>query len=215
MTRGSAVSARTFLILLQFAAVSWWGCNSVSQDASAHTSTARSAPTDELLLASAKVALPPPGVVPEYLPDPESEGAKLVQQYCTACHELPTPKIHSGTDWPRVTRRMWLRIDGLQPGFAVPVPTSAQRLMILRYLIDNALRVSGTTLPPGPERTFFSAACSRCHELPDPRHHSYEEWVVITQRMMDRMETMLGASLTPEEYSRITLYLEATSKGTP
>ncbi len=214
MTHGSTMSVHACFVLLQLASAGLWGCG-VSRDASVHESTAQYAPSDELLLASSKVALPPPGVVPEYLPHPESEGAKLVQQYCTACHELPTPKIHSRTDWPRVTRRMWLRIDGLEPGFAVPVPTSAERIMILRYLIDNALRVSGTTLPAGPERAFFSATCSRCHELPDPKHHSYEEWVVVTRRMMDRMETMLGVTLTPEEFSKIALYLETTSKDTP
>jgi cytochrome c5 len=215
MTHGSAVSVQACFMLLQLVSAGLLACNGVSRDALARESTTQNAPSDELLLAASKVALPPPGVVPEYLPDPESEGARLVQQYCTACHELPTPKTHSRTDWPRVTRRMWLRIDGLEPGFAVPVPTSAERLMILRYLIDNALRVSGTTLPAGPERAFFSATCSRCHELPDLGHHSYEEWVVITRRMMDRMETMLGVTLTPEEYSKIVLYLETTSEGTP
>jgi cytochrome c5 len=100
---------------------------------------------DQLLLASAKVALPPPGVAPTDLPDPESEGAGLVQQYCTACHELPTPLIHSATDWPRVVRRMWLRMDGVGGSYDVAIPASAERVVMLRYLIDNALKVSGAT----------------------------------------------------------------------
>lgn len=215
MSRGSSLPVVTCLVLLQLASADCAGGDDVARDASSNVATIRDVRYDDLLLASSKVALPPPGVLPEHLPDPGSEGAELVQRYCTACHELATPRAHSRTDWPRVTRRMWLRIDGLEAGFGVPVPTSAERLLILRYLIDNALAVSNTTLPPGPGRSLFGTTCGRCHELPDPTHHSYEEWVVVARRMMDRMQTMLGATLTPEEYSQILLYLETTSGSRP
>ncbi len=170
---------------------------------------------DQLLLASAKVALPPPGVAPTDLPDPESEGAGLVQQYCTACHELPTPLIHSATDWPRVVRRMWLRMDGVGGSYDVAIPASAERVVMLRYLIDNALKVSGVALPPGPERFLFAATCSRCHELPDPKQYAYEAWIAVVQRMAALMESMLREALTQDEYSKIVRYLETASRTTP
>ena len=55
---------------------------------------------DALLVAAARVALPPPAE-PAALPEPDSDGARLVAGYCTACHLLPTPSIHSATAWPR------------------------------------------------------------------------------------------------------------------
>ncbi len=170
---------------------------------------------ETLFLAAAKVALPPIGVSPTDLPDPESEGAGFVQQYCSGCHELPTPLIHSATDWARVVRRMWLRIDGLAGNYEVAIPTSAERVVMLRYLIDNALKVSGSALPPGPERVSFAATCGRCHELPDPRQYAYEDWIAVVQRMAALMESMLQEALTREEYSKVLLYLETASQITP
>ncbi len=167
--------------------------------------------SDELLLAATKVALPPAGLVAEELPDPHTSGAEYTQKYCTACHELPSPLIHSATDWPRVLRRMWLRMERVSPSFNVPVPTSAERLVIQRYAIDNALRVSGASLPAAPGRSFFSATCSRCHDLPDPRQHSPEDWVAVVRRMMDRMDQMLGETLDQNEYARVVEYLRRVS----
>ena len=66
---------------------------------------------DALLLASAKIALPPAGFTAADLPEPDSQGAKLVAENCVQCHELPTPGAHSATDWPRVLRRMWIRTE--------------------------------------------------------------------------------------------------------
>lgn len=166
---------------------------------------------DALLLASAKVALPPPADPAIDLPDPTSEGAQLVGRYCTACHAVPTPQIHSSTDWPRVARRMWLRIDGLPEGLPVPRPTGAERTMMLRYLIANALRVSGAALPVGPGRAEFAAVCSRCHELPDPRSHASEDWLAVVARMGERMDSMLGTALAANQQSDIVRYLAAAS----
>ena len=168
-------------------------------------------PADQLLLAAAKVALPPAGVTAADLPDPESQGAKLVPQYCAYCHNLPTPASHSATDWPRYVRRMWVRTEGLQGSYDIPVPTRGERQLMLQYLMDHALQVS-LELPAGTGRDFFRQTCGDCHELPDPKQHSPEDWVAVVRRMMDHMQTMLGSTLTPDEYSRIVLYLETASR---
>lgn len=163
---------------------------------------------DELLLAAANVALPPPGVTPADLPDPSSIGAQRVAAYCAQCHELPSPQMHSATDWPSIARRMWLRIELLPPKLGVKVPTAAERFAILDYLTANALKVSGATLPPGRGRDAFSQVCSRCHALPDPRVHSREDWATVFARMERNMERMKVPPPTREQTSDILLYLQ-------
>ncbi len=166
---------------------------------------------ERLLLTAALVALPPPGISPGDLPDPASEGAKDVAEFCTSCHNLLSPAIHSATDWPSVARRMWLRMDRLPPEFGVKVPTMQQRQAILGYLINNALKVSGTTLPEGPGRSTFSQVCSRCHALPDPRNHSPADWPTVVMRMGDRMDQMKVDRATPAEMQQILGYLDKVS----
>jgi cytochrome c5 len=185
-------------------------CTQASQEAQQEDASVQ-VPADQLLLAAAKVALPPPGVSPTDLPDPDSQGAQFLVQYCISCHNLPAPSAHSTTDWPRTVRRMWLRADGVPDSFGVPIPTTAERQVMLQYLIDNSLQVS-VSLPAGPGREFFEETCTNCHDLPDPQQHSSEDWVAVVRRMMDHMTTMLGWTLTPDQYSRIVLYLETASK---
>jgi cytochrome c5 len=168
---------------------------------------------ERLILAAAEVALPPPGVSPADLPDPNSEGAKDVAQFCTSCHNLPTPSAHSATDWPSVARRMWLRMGMLPPGLQVPVPSEEQRQAILNYLLAHALQVSGASLPPGPGRETFSETCSQCHQLPDPRQHSQADWPVVVQRMYSHMAQMKVAPPSQAGVTQIIAYLQQVSGG--
>jgi cytochrome c5 len=166
---------------------------------------------DRLILAAAKVALPPPGVTPADLPEPGSEGGKYVVEFCVACHNLPSPAIHSATDWPSVVRRMWLRMDRLPPEYGVRVPTPEQRQVTLDYLINNALRVSGAALPAGAGRATFSQTCSRCHALPDPLQHSPDDWGAVVTRMSTRMDQMKVDRPSPDQTQQILLYLQQVS----
>jgi mono/diheme cytochrome c family protein len=171
--------------------------------------------SDQLLLAAAKVALPPPGVAAGDLPDPTSQGALLLMQYCAQCHSVPAPTAHSATDWPSVARRMWLRMEWLPASLGVQVPTAAQRYTILSYLLANSLKVSGTVLPAGKGRDEFSAVCSQCHSLPDPRVHSPQDWPAVYSRMERNMERMQvqppSATLTGD----ILLYLQGVGGRRP
>lgn len=171
--------------------------------------------SDQLLLAAAKVALPPPGVAAGDLPDPTSRGAQLVIHYCTQCHSLPTPTAHSATDWPSVSRRMWLRMDWLSPSLGVQVPNPSDRFTILTYLLANSLKVSGTVLPPGKGRDEFSAVCSQCHALPDPRVHSPQDWPAVYSRMERNMERMQVKPPTATETGDILLYLQSLGNRRP
>ncbi len=165
---------------------------------------------DELLLAAANIALPPPGVTPADLPEPNSKGAQLEAQFCAQCHNLPSPMTHSATDWPGIARRMWLRMEWLPPTLGVKVPTMAERFAMLDYLTANALRVSAANLPPGAGRETFELVCSRCHALPDPRVHSPADWPAVFSRMQGNMERMKVAPLTATQTSDILLYLQST-----
>jgi len=164
--------------------------------------------TDRLLLAAATIALPPAGVAPGDLPEPNSRGAQLVAKFCVQCHALPAPTQHSATDWPSVARRMWLRMEWLPDSLGVQVPADAERYEILQYLMVNALKVSGTTLPAGRGREAFALICSRCHALPDPRVHSKEDWAVVFARMERNMERMKVAPPTAQQTEEILYYLQ-------
>jgi cytochrome c5 len=175
--------------------------------------TATPAPGDVLILAAARVALPPPMAAAD-LPDPEGQGAQLTAQFCGgACHGIPAPSAHSATDWPVVLRRMWLRAGALDTALHVPVPDNAQRIVISEYMIANALKATAGTLPDFPGRDEFLATCTRCHGLPDVRTHSAEDWAAVVRRMNTRMETMLRQTLTPDQIQRVVMFLERASTG--
>ena len=163
---------------------------------------------DQLLLAAAKVALPPSGMAPGDLPDPQSRGAQLVIQYCTQCHSLPTPTMHSATDWPSVARRMWLRMELLPASIGVQVPPAADRYTILTYLLAKSLKVSGSVLPAGKGRDDFAIVCSQCHAMPDPRVHSPQDWAAVYFRMERNMERMGVRPPTATQTGDILLYLQ-------
>lgn len=170
-------------------------------------------PNDQLILASARVAMPPADYMPADLPDPDSQGAQLMAQYCVACHAVPSPTTHSATDWPIVLRRMWLRTELLDTArFTVPVPSNAERIVIQRYLLDHALQVTSASLPEAPGKDTFVRTCSQCHALPDPKQHSSDDWVAVVTRMSGRMEHMLGAVPPRRDVEQIVNYLEGASR---
>lgn len=163
---------------------------------------------DALVLASAKIAMPPAGFTAADLPDPESQGARILVENCTQCHELPTPGAHSSTDWPRVLARMWLRTDELPVSYGVRRLAEGERRLVSDYLVANALAVTDAALPDGPGKPDFEAMCSRCHALPDIRVHSPQDWPAVYTRMERNMERMAVAKPGREQADRILLYLQ-------
>ena len=161
------------------------------------------------LLEAANIALPP-GVAPESLPEPTSQGAKILGQYCTQCHALPSPNMHGPVDWPGVLRRMWVRIDMMAGGLGVQTPSTAERSLLLAYLQKNALKVA-ENLPAGPGKEAFMTVCSRCHVLADPKVHSPPDWPVVVMRMEKNMEKMRVSGVTRPQAEQIVTYLQAAS----
>lgn len=201
---------RALLVALAALAVS--ACNQRPADSgAAQAPPAALSRHDQLLLAAAGVALPPAGVTPADLPEPNSAGAQLVAKHCAQCHDLPQPSMHSATDWPSVARRMWLREDGLADSMGVAVPTTSERFLMLNYLTANGLKVSGANLPAGAGREAFQLVCSRCHALPDPRNHSAQDWPTVFARMETNMARMKVPPLKGTQTTDILLYLQRAS----
>lgn len=172
-------------------------------------------PQDQLLLASAKIALPPTGITATDLPQAGGSAAQTWTRYCMTCHPLPTPLAHSATDWPRVLRRMWLRMGMIDSSFGIQTPTTAERFAILAYADSNALQVANSALPDLPGRALFIERCAQCHELADPYQHSPEDWLAVVRRMMGHMEEITGTTLSPSELTQISGYLQNVSGPTP
>jgi cytochrome c5 len=188
------------------------GQSSGNREAPVAVQTLANARADAILLAAAKVALPPPGVEPGDLAEPTSRGAGLVVKFCGQCHSLPSPAMHSATDWPRVVRRMWLRMDRLPDSLGIRTADEGDRGTVLTYLTTNALRVSGAELPRGQGREEFAVICSRCHALPDIKIHSSGDWPSVFLRMERNMERMNVRPPTQAEGGKILLYLQDVAK---
>jgi hypothetical protein len=190
------------------AALAWVACT--QEPATQGESTEPDA--SNVILASAMINMPTPMAASE-LPDPESQGAQLTAAYCgQACHGLPAPSAHSASDWPVVLRRMWLRMTHLDSAYQIAVPSTGERAVIMDYLLANALQVSVGDLPDAPGRALFAEKCSACHDLPDVRQHTPDDWVAVVRRMNGRMENLIGRVLSQDELQRIVLYLEAASR---
>lgn len=86
----------------------------------------------------------PPGLTAESLPDPQSPGAGLLNQYCTQCHNLPGPDRHTAAEWREVTSNMFLLMDvshrfgGLMG--RVEIMQKQEQEMLVRYLQRHAMR---------------------------------------------------------------------------
>ncbi len=163
----------------------------------------------------------PPGINPEKLPDPQSEGARLLTYYCTQCHNLPSPAMHTAEEWPAVVQRMVARMTmmsrmggmGMMPQIAAP--SRKQQDTILSYLQSHALQAIAPgklSLPESPEARTFQNVCSQCHGLPDPALHTAAEWPAVVERMRGNMRTMGKRVITEEEKEDIVSYLTRNAR---
>ncbi len=201
------MNARTLLVVATVAV----GCSRGSPVPRASVDTLSGALPllQQRLLEAANIALPP-GMPADSLPEAGSAGARILAQFCTQCHALPSPSMHGAADWPGVTRRMWVRIDMMAGGLGVRIPSTAERAQLLTYLQHHALPVA-ERLPDGVGRELFASACARCHVLVDPRMHSPPDWPVVVMRMRVNMAKMRMAQVSNAEAAQILSYLQAVS----
>ena len=149
----------------------------------------------------------PPAIARSDLPEPSSEGARLLAAYCVQCHYLPSPYMHSGERWKSVVERMVWRMRGngnmgaLMKDLMAQVraPTDSEVQALVRYLERHGQRELAASDPMLATRAgeMFALACTQCHVLPDPRRHTMREWTVVVNRMkrhMSWVNTVIGRS---------------------
>jgi hypothetical protein len=166
----------------------------------------------------------PPGINPEDLPVPQSEGARLLTRFCAQCHNLPSPAMHTAEEWPVVVQRMiarmtmMARMSGIGMMRMMPqidAPSARQQDTILSYLQNHALRsVVPDTLPSpeSPEARAFQNICTQCHGLPDPTLHTAGEWPAVVERMRTNMRSMGKRVITEEEKKDVISYLTRNAR---
>ena len=145
------------------------------------------------------------------LPHPQSQGASLLQTYCSQCHELPGPGRHTAEEWHAVLDRMNLLMDvasrfGSLMG-KVKVPGPGDEEVLRAYLTDNALQAMQGD-PRGMGATAFISHCGSCHALPDARQHSLKEWPAVLKRMQRNMTVMKYSPPSRELMVQIQYFLE-------
>ncbi|HFD86387.1 MAG TPA: hypothetical protein ENJ35_01790 [Gammaproteobacteria bacterium] len=149
----------------------------------------------------------PPGIESNKLPDPQSSGAKLLAQYCTQCHDLPSPGMHSAQAWPSVVERMNQRMQMMSGRnmmgmmHAIDAPTERELETVMAYLQKQAQKPIDRSQYEDLNSMAgqsFDKTCSQCHALPDPKQHTIEEWSAVVQRMKQNMRLM-GKSVPDEE----------------
>ncbi len=159
----------------------------------------------------------PPGLMPEQLPDAGGQGALLMQNYCTQCHELPGPGRHTAEEWPQVFDRMLLIMD-VADRFAgllgnVKTPSADEREQLRSYLVLYALKPL-LQKPQGSGASAFASAykthCSACHALPDPAQYDVD-WSGLIKRMQRNMQVMKYAPPSVDSMMQIQLYLQKSS----
>jgi hypothetical protein len=70
------------------------------------------------------------------LPEPSSQGAKLIATYCVQCHAAPQPSLHTASEWSSVIQRMQEHLGSGIPG--IKTPTEQEMKTILGYMQKNA-----------------------------------------------------------------------------
>ena len=163
--------------------------------------------------------LPPP-MDPGLLSDPDSQGARLLRQFCTQCHYLPGPGLHTAIEWPAVLQRMDRRMQmmsrhGMMMG-RIEAPDKQELAAILGYLQVHAQKPLAARLAPGletPAGKAFRDVCSQCHALPDPGQHTAKKWPEVVERMKGYMESM-GKQVSDEKTLREILgFLQRNAYG--
>jgi cytochrome c5 len=154
----------------------------------------------------------PPGMPLDQLPQARSQGATVLQNYCTQCHMLPGPGRHTADEWPAVFKRMVMLMDvsnrfsGLLGN--INVPDAAEQAQLLAYLQANSLKAMATK-PAGLGAAAYENYCTGCHALPDPAQHTTSEWSDVLHRMQRNMQIMQFKAPSADNLMQIQLYLHS------
>ncbi len=136
----------------------------------------------------------PGGLTADTLPDAQSKGAKLFASYCSQCHSLPSPRMHSTADWPMRFEKMIDHVRLLAGTAAdIRMPIGNDKQVIVSYLQKMGFVGLAEYAPLLTEPEGFNVAwyCSACHAVPDPIQFSAQgatqlsaaEWHMVIDRM--------------------------------
>lgn len=161
----------------------------------------------------------PPGVTPQDLPAPNSKGAKLTVRYCTQCHNLASPAMHTANEWVNVVDQMFRRMSmastrGMMR-MGINMPSTEQQKQILAYFKAHALKsISPSALasPDSPGAVAYKRSCSECHALPNPKLHRATGWPAIVRKMQSYARPMGKEVITDHEARMIEGFLVRQSK---
>lgn len=138
----------------------------------------------------------PKGISPDQLPEPDSEGASLLGKFCSQCHGIPGPGMHTAEEWPRVVARMNQRMQMMSTRrmmMHIEAPNENEYKILMEYIEKNAQQtikieeLQGSKTQGGQA---FQKICTECHALPDPKQHSKNEWPAVVDRMRKNMVSM-------------------------
>lgn len=178
------------------------------------------------MISSVGAGLPLTSFQRENLPEPNTRGPALLQAYCTQCHWLPDPQMHTAAEWPVLTRRMLMRAETLADRLGGPVteglmgeiliaglgttalPQPSDVDSLIAYLERNAMPAAEPGQYTGPGSALVIQKCSTCHELPSTTAHTAAGWAELVRRMQANMPLMDVTPLTPEEADAIIEYLQ-------
>ncbi|MEW5787310.1 MAG: hypothetical protein AB1899_05605 [Pseudomonadota bacterium] len=158
----------------------------------------------------------PPDMAASQLPEPSSQGALVLQRYCTQCHYLTGPGRHTREEWPDVLRRMdaLMGISHFYRGLLGPVamPDAEEKAALRDYLDHHALKALAPPapgMPPSGAERAWRAICGGCHAAPDPRAYPEAAWPALLARMEARRGAMARQPLTGAQKAAVEDYLAA------
>lgn len=97
----------------------------------------------------------PRALDPNHLPESDTAGARLVTQYCTQCHGLPSPKQHSEAGWPATVVRMNTRMQWMSRNNSpmnIKAPSEEELVTLIGYLKKHASTIADTTTSGEPAK---------------------------------------------------------------
>jgi mono/diheme cytochrome c family protein len=151
----------------------------------------------------------PATVNPEHLPLADSPGASLFAEYCSQCHALPAPWLHTAPQWPWVVDRMYRYMLGRGRRMMGPAVPSPEQLRVLATYLQQASRQSHRPARNNEAgAVLFRQSCARCHALPSPQQHTAGEWPAVVRRMARYMAAAGGTPLSEEQMHGIVSYLQ-------
>lgn len=178
----------------------------------------------EMMRGMMRGQVPPPGMTPEALPAPDSEGARLLARYCEQCHDPPSPRYRTAAQWPAVFSRMLSRMRMMSGGMMgrgmmgmgrMEAPSKAEAKTLLAYLRQYAMEpATPAELAAGKpaDRAAFEGLCARCHAPPSPSMHPPERWPGIVARMQANMQLMDVEQLDEQQREAVVRFLQTASQ---